>query len=105
MRFHQQVHRFRDALHTESANSPAPGIAGLLERERYSRNLRLVWAAAAAAMIVLCATTFPTSPTSEPEDSQADARLLQDIQASLARPVPRAMEPLCRPDPPTEKQK
>jgi hypothetical protein len=55
------------------------------------------WPLAAAAVIVLAAVPFYKSAR-DARQSEADALLLERVEAGISRDVPMAMEPLLNPD-------
>lgn len=81
-----------------------PGLPAMLARDRVRTGLRLRWALAGAMLLVLAVLPVwrGASETREREreaaqqqaEDRADELLMQQVNASLSRGVPRAMEPL-----------
>jgi hypothetical protein len=95
--FREALAMFRDAVRQEGERNESPGLQAILERERSAQGLRLRWAAAAAAVLVL--GTIPAYKNaqqrqSEAEQAKADALLLEQVNVGLSRSVPRVMAPL-----------
>jgi hypothetical protein len=88
---------FRDAIRQEGERSESPGLQAILSRERRAKGLRLRWAAAVAVVLMLAvipAYENAEQTQREAEQEKADALLLEQVNAGLARSVPRAMAPL-----------
>lgn len=97
--FREAVKHFRDAMREQSEHSACPSLPALLARERAAKNLRLRWAlAAAAAMLMLGAIPIYRDQMDHraAAQAQADAQLLQEVNAALSRSVPPALEPLMK---------
>jgi hypothetical protein len=99
--FKEAVARFRDVVHREGERSESPGLEGILERERSAKNSRVRWAVAAAVTLALCAIPVyqgvyqsAQQRQREAEQEKADTVLMEQVNAGLARSVPRAMSPL-----------
>jgi hypothetical protein len=95
--FREALAQFRDAVRQESERNQIPGLHAILERERSAGGLRLRWAAAAITAVLLVAIPVYQSALQrrrETEQARADELLLQQVNASLSRSVPRAMAPL-----------
>jgi len=55
---------------------------------------RLVWAVAAACVVLAAALLIEKTPSPEPiAQADADQRLMMDVQRSVRRELPRALEP------------
>lgn len=83
---------FREAMHREAERTPAPRLRVLLDRERPAQVLHWRWAAAAAILIAAAGFVLPREDPRQQE--QADARLMQEVNAALARSAPRAFAAL-----------
>lgn len=100
--FREAVARFRDALRQEGERSESPGLQAILSRDRSAKSIRPQWtrvAWAAAAVVALMLGAIPAYERAqerqrEAEQEKADAQLLEQVNAGLARAVPRAMAPL-----------
>lgn len=91
------VSRFRDAMHQEGKLSQPPAFDLLLKRERHANGLRLRWAVAAVALLVLGAIpVYQNEQQRQREAAQEalDNLLLQQVSDGLSRSVSRAMAPL-----------
>ncbi len=103
--FREAVARFRDALRQEGERSESPGLQAILSRNRSAKSIRpqrtrVAWAAAAVVALMLGAIPAYERALREnarqraAEQEKADAQLLEQVNAGLARSVPRAMAPL-----------
>jgi hypothetical protein len=101
--FREAMSRFRDAVHQEGERSESPGLQAILERDRPGKGLWLRWAAASAMALMLGAIPVyerEQQRQREAEQEKADAVLMEQVNAGLARSVPRAMSPLMSWTPP-----
>jgi hypothetical protein len=95
--FQEAVSRFRDAIRQEGERSESPGLQAILSRERSAKSIRLRWAVAAVVALMLGAIPAYERAQElqrEAEQEKADAVLMEQVNAGLARSVPRAMSPL-----------
>jgi hypothetical protein len=95
--FREAVEHFRDALREQGEQTASPGLQDILERDRVRRYIRMQWAVAAVVMLFLGAIPVYRNAQDrqrEAEQEKADAVLLEQVNAGLARSVPRAMAPL-----------
>jgi hypothetical protein len=94
--FQEAVAKFRDVVHREGERSESPGLQAILSRDRSARSFRLRWAV--AAVVALALGAIPAYEDArrqrEAEQEKADAVLMEQVNAGLARSVPRAMAPL-----------
>lgn len=92
-RFRETLNEFRGQLQDRADRTPTPGLQTILNRERPAGRHTLRWAA--AAMLAVTLGSIPMyreaqERARQQEQELADARLLQQIDASLSRSVPRA---------------
>jgi hypothetical protein len=95
--FREAVERFRDAVRKQGEQTGNPGLQIILERDRARRSIRMQWAVAAVVMLLLGAIPLykrAQDRQREAAQEKADAVLLEQVNAGLARSVPRAMAPL-----------
>jgi len=100
--FQGAVARFRDAIRQEGKRREIPELQAILSHERRAKALRPQWtkvAWAGAAVVALMLGAIPAYERAqerqrESEQEKADAVLLEQVNAGLARSVPRAMAPL-----------
>jgi hypothetical protein len=95
--FQEAVARFRDAVRQEGERSEVPGLHAILSRDRRTKSIRLRWAVAAVVALMLGAIPAyerAQERLREAEQEKADAVLIEQVNAGLARSVPRAMAPL-----------
>ena len=95
--FKEAVGRFRDAVHREGERSESPGLHALLSRERSAKGIKMRWALAAVVGLALVAIPVYQNEQQrqrEAEQEKADAVLMEQVNAGLARSVPRAMSSL-----------
>ena len=100
-KFRESLGQFREAMHREGAQAEIPGLQQILSRDRRAKRLRPQWnkvAWAVAAAVLLIAAVIPVYENvqrqREAEQEKADVVLLEQVNAGLARSVPRAMTPL-----------
>ncbi len=90
--FRKTIDGFRGELEDRAAQVPTPQLRTLLNRERPAPPHTLRWAA--AAIVVLSLGSIPVfhdaQQRARQEQERADAQLLEQINASLSRSVPRA---------------
>jgi hypothetical protein len=95
--FREAVERFRDAVREQGEQAANPGLQIILERDRARRNIRMRWTVAAVVMLFLGAIPVykrAQDRQREAEQEKADSLLLEQVNAGLARSVPRALAPL-----------
>jgi hypothetical protein len=94
--FREALERFRDALHREGERSGIPSLQAIQLGERRANGFRLQWAVAAVVLLTLAAVPAyeNVQRQREIEQEKADTLLMQQVNAGLARSVPRAMTPL-----------
>jgi cytochrome c-type biogenesis protein CcmH/NrfG len=100
--FGRAVSSFRDAIHREGERAEIPSLQTMRSREPGARSLGLRWSVAAAAVALLALGAIPSYQSAqrlkvqqrEAEQEKADALLMEQVNAGLARSVPRAMTPL-----------
>jgi hypothetical protein len=92
-RFRKTLGEFRDELESQTVRAGTPALQSILDRERPRRNLALRWAFAATLAITLGSIPVyrdAQERARQRERESADTRLMQQIDASLSRSVPRA---------------
>lgn len=88
------VKEFREAVHREGARGPGPSLQAILERRRPNAPV-LQWRWAVAAMVIVGLGAIPVyRNVQEQRELAADAALLQQVDAALARTAPRAFSVL-----------
>lgn len=100
--FGQAVSSFRDAIHQEGERAEIPSLQTIRSREPGARSVGLRWSVAAVAVALLALGAIPAYQSSErlkvqqreAEQEKADVLLMEQVNAGLARSVPRAMTPL-----------
>jgi hypothetical protein len=97
--FRESIAEFREAMRREGESAESPGLHGILERGRARAGARFRWPLAAAVLLVVGAVPLWRSAEQRRElaRERADELLMQQVNASLSRGVPRAMEPLLEP--------
>jgi anti-sigma-K factor RskA len=85
-----RLEEFRAAMHAAGAHSEIPSLQAILHRESV---LQWRWAAAAMAAVALVAVPIYQDAQQRAQE-QADALLMEKVNAALARSVPRALSPL-----------
>ena len=99
--FGRAVSSFRDAIHREGERAEIPSLQTMRSREPGARSLGLRWSVA-VAVALLALGAIPAYQSAqrlkvqqrEAEQEKADALLMEQVNAGLARSVPRAMTPL-----------
>ena len=88
---------FRDALHSQP-EAPAPSLATLLQKQKSRQARATAWTAAGILTAVSVVILGVTIDRSEPKAvaPAVDAQLIEQVNAGLSRPVPRALSPLLR---------
>lgn len=85
-----RLEEFRSAMHAAGAHSEIPSLQAILRRESV---LQFRWAAAAMVVIGLCSVPIYRDAQQRTQE-QADAMLMEKVNAALSRSVPRALSPL-----------
>ena len=86
-----RLEEFRAAMHAEGARSHVPSLQEIVGRGESVLHFR--WAAAAMVAVILGAVPAYLDARQREQD-QADALLMQKVNAALSQPVPRALAPL-----------
>jgi len=90
--FHKILGEFRHELNSCSGFTPAPSLQTILHRRRPTTFHALRWAAAAILIVSLGSIPLyrDARERARQEQDRADAQLLEQVNASLSRSVPRA---------------
>ena len=98
--FRAALDGFCESMREEGRRSAPPELKAMLERGRETRRTRLQRAIAAAA-VMLALVAIPAyqreQRARDAAQAKADALLMEQVNAGLERPVPRAMSPLLAP--------
>ena len=98
--FRDSLDGFRAVVNEDAERYPRPTLRTILEREQAVKRSGLRWSLAAAA-VTLTLAVIPAYQHRQREreaaQARADALLMEQVNAGLARPVPRAMAPLLIP--------
>lgn len=90
--FRKTLNEFRGELHDRAAQTPAPRLQALLNRQQPATPHTFRWVAAAIVVVTLGSVPVyrDAQERARQEQERADAQLLEQINASLSRSVPRA---------------
>jgi hypothetical protein len=90
--FRKTLNEFRGELHDRAAQTPGPRLQALLDRQRPATPHTFRWVAAAIVVVTLGSIPLyhDARERARQEQERADAQLLEQINASLSRSVPRA---------------